>query len=58
MLMIETNSFYFKSADENIMKNVGTPNCFTMAKTSNKNFFQYAGVLLEVTTKHSDFQLI
>ena len=40
------NSFHLKSAHDNFIKNVGIPNCFTIAKCSCRNFFQYAGVPL------------
>ena len=35
-----------RSAHENVRKYVGIPNCLTIARTSNKNCFQYAGVPL------------
>ena len=38
--IIETNSFHLKSADDNFTKNIEQKSCFTIAKTSNKSFFQ------------------
>ena len=42
--IIETNLFHLKSAQDNFIKKIGKPSCFTIANTSNKKNFQYAGV--------------
>ena len=36
----------YSTEDLHMIKNVGTPNCFTIAKTSDLNFFRYHGVPL------------
>ena len=38
-LVIEINLFHLRSSEDKIIKNVGQPNCFTIAKISDKNFF-------------------
>ena len=40
----QKKSLHLRSAHDKVRKNVGTPNCFTLAKTSDLNFFQYDGV--------------
>ena len=49
--IIETNSFQLKSAQDNVIIKRGKPSCFTIANTSNKKYFQYAGVPLMVFIK-------
>ena len=46
LLIIYESSSHLRSAYDNVRKYVGIPNCLTIASTSNKNFFQYAGVPL------------
>ena len=49
----DISSFQLKSTHGKIKKkkNVGRPNCFTIAKTPCKNFFQYAGAPFMVFMK-------
>ena len=42
-LSLDINSIHLKSAHNNVIKNVGIPNCFTIAKNSCRSFFQSAG---------------
>ena len=44
--IIDISSFHRRSAHDNVKKNVGAPNCFTIAKTWYKFSFQYAWVPL------------
>ena len=46
LLIIYGSSSRLKSAHDNVRKYVGIPNCLTIASTSFKNCFQYAGVSL------------
>ena len=46
MLIKYGNSSHLRSAQNNARKYMGIPNCLTIASTSNKNCFQYAGVPL------------
>ena len=52
--IIKRSSFHCKSAQLSVIKNVGSPSCLTIAKTSCRNFFQYAGVPLNVSKKWLD----
>ena len=53
MNITKITSFHLKSAYDNVI-NVGLPNCFTIAKSSCRNFFQYADVLLMVFMLQTD----
>ena len=44
--MIYGSSSHLRSAHDNVTKYVDIPNCLTIARTSYKNCFQYAGVPL------------
>ena len=55
--VIETSSFHPKSVDDNIIKNVGQRSCFTIAKTSNKNFF-FPVIWCSFNTTHESKRLI
>ena len=49
--IIKRSSFHYKSAKLSVMKNVGSPSCLTIDKTSYRNFFQYASVPLTAFVK-------
>ena len=42
-------------AHDNVKKYMGIPNCLTIASTSNKNCFQYAGVSLTELINENSF---
>ena len=46
MLTIYESSIYPRPARDNVEKYVGIPNCLNITSTSNKSYFQYAGVPL------------
>ena len=55
--MIARILFHLRSAQDNVRKNVGIPNCLTIAKTSDLNLFREAGVPLIVFVKLNAWSL-
>ena len=54
---METSSFQCKSAQDSVIKNVGIPSCFTIARTSYRNLFKYfTGLnLISLSTLYPNF---
>ena len=53
----KNTSSYFRSAQDNVRKYVGLPNCVTIASTLHKNCLQYVGVSLIELVNENAFSL-